>query len=78
MGITLLGTFIQTSLRVLFVFLLIPRLGLNGVAIACAIGWSVMLMVEVPYFFHFRKRALPAVQQRSIMSASSDRQTPYI
>lgn len=55
MCITLLGTFIQTSLRVIFVYLLIPRWGLNGVAIACAIGWSVMLLAEVPYFFCFIK-----------------------
>ncbi len=53
MKMTLLGTFIQTSLRVIFVCLLTPRLGLNGVAYACAVGWSVMLLVEVPYYFYF-------------------------
>lgn len=49
MSITLLGTFIQTSLRVIFVYLLVPRIGINGVAIACAIGWSAMLLIEIPY-----------------------------
>lgn len=57
MSITLLGTFIQTSLRVIFVYILVPRVGMNGVAIACAIGWSVMLLVEVPYCVYFVKKA---------------------
>lgn len=57
MSITLLGTFIQTSLRVIFVYLLVPRIGMNGVAIACAVGWSVMLLVEVPYCFYFLRKA---------------------
>ncbi|MDO4295398.1 MAG: MATE family efflux transporter [bacterium] len=53
MSVTLLGTFIQTSLRVIFVYLLTPHLGMRGVAFSCAIGWSVMLLVEVPYYFFF-------------------------
>lgn len=64
MRITLAGTFIQTSLRVCFVYLLIPRSGLNGVAMACAIGWSAMLLVEIPYFFCFIRKALPGHAQR--------------
>ena len=55
MSVTLLGTFVQTSLRVVFVYLLTPGIGLMGVAYACAIGWSVMLLVEVPYYFWFMK-----------------------
>ena len=56
MSITLLGTFIQTSLRVIFVYLLTPRLGLPGVAFACAVGWSFMLLVEIPYYFWFMRK----------------------
>ncbi|MDO5417262.1 MAG: MATE family efflux transporter [Lachnospiraceae bacterium] len=56
MSITLLGTFIQTSLRVIFVYLLVPRIGLNGVAVACAVGWSAMLLVEIPYCIYFVKK----------------------
>lgn len=56
MKMTLLGTFIQTSLRVIFVYLLTPTMGLNGVAFACAIGWSMMLLVEIPYYFYFSRR----------------------
>ena len=56
MKMTLLGTFIQTSLRVVFVYILTPHMGLNGVAVACAIGWSMMLLVEIPYYFYIAAR----------------------
>ncbi len=55
MNITLIGTIVQTGLRVIFVYLLAPTLGIQGVAYACAIGWSVMLAVEIPYYFWFKK-----------------------
>ena len=55
MSITLLGTFVQTVLRVVFVYLLAPGIGMQGVAYACAIGWSVMLLVEIPYYFWFMR-----------------------
>ena len=55
--ITLLGTFVQTSLRVIGTVLLAPRLGLPGIAFACAAGWSAMLAFEIPlYFLKFRKK----------------------
>ena len=56
MKMTLLGTFIQTSLRVVFVYILTPHMGLNGVAVACAICWSMMLLVEIPYYFYIAAR----------------------
>lgn len=46
--ITLLGTFIQTSIRVIMTILLSPEMGIKGIAFGCAAGWSVMLLVEVP------------------------------
>lgn len=55
MKMTLLGTFIQTSLRVIFIWLLTPSMGISGVAFACAAGWSVMLLVEIPYYFHLQR-----------------------
>ena len=55
MSITLLGTFTQTSIRVIFVYLLAPRMGMQGAAYACAIGWSMMLLLEVPYYFWFMR-----------------------
>jgi len=46
--ITVLGTFIQTSVRVVMTYLLAPSMGIRGIAIGCAIGWSLMLLVQVP------------------------------
>lgn len=56
MKMTLLGTLIQASLRVVFVYQLTPSAGLNGVAFACAIGWIAMLLAEVPYYFYYNKK----------------------
>ncbi len=63
MKTTMLGTFLQASIRTLFVYLLTPRVGLSGVAFACAAGWTVMLLFEIPYyFFTCRKRRLPGAE----------------
>ena len=56
MSITLVSTLIQISFRVVFVYLLVPRMGMTGVACSCLIGWSFMLMAEVPYYFWFKRR----------------------
>lgn len=56
MSITLISTLIQISFRVVSVYLLVPRMGITGVAYACLIGWSFMLMAEVPYYFWFKRR----------------------
>lgn len=57
MGITLAGTLIQTSLRVVFTVLLAPWMGIYGIAFACAGGWIVMLLFEIPlYFLRMRGR----------------------
>lgn len=50
MGVTLAGTLIQTTLRVVFTILLAPRVGIYGIAFACAGGWIVMLLFEVPLY----------------------------
>lgn len=44
MKTTLIATFIQISVRALVVWLLVPRIGLNGAAWACAAGWCLMLI----------------------------------
>lgn len=49
MKITLVGTITQISLRVLFVFLFVPKVGMVGVAFASLLGWIGMLLVEFPY-----------------------------
>lgn len=56
MTVTLLGTFTQSSLRVIFVYILTPYLGLKGVAFACAVDWCCMLIFEVPYYIYFKKK----------------------
>ncbi len=60
MGTTMVGTFTQASIRTLCVYLLAPRVGILGIALGCAIGWSAMLLFEVPYYFVIcRKKDLP-------------------
>ena len=53
---TMAGTAIQVTLRVLGTLWLAPRLGIVGIAFACAAGWSAMLLFEIPYYFVTCKR----------------------
>lgn len=56
MSITLISTIIQISVRVIFVWLLVPVMGMTGVAFASLIGWACMLLAEVPYYFWYGKK----------------------
>lgn len=56
MKITLISTIIQISVRVVFVYILVPAIGMTGVAYASLIGWVCMLAAEVPYYFVFMKK----------------------
>ncbi len=56
MKTTMLATFLQASLRTLCTCFLAPYLGITGIAFSCAIGWTAMLILEVPYFFIVCKR----------------------
>ncbi|MDD3368511.1 MAG: MATE family efflux transporter [Lachnospiraceae bacterium] len=47
---TILGTTLQTTLRTICTFILAPRFGIVGIAFSCVIGWSAMLLFEVPYY----------------------------
>ena len=58
MKITLVSTIIQISFRVLFVYALVPQIGMKGVAYASLIGWIFMLAYEVPYYFRYKKKIL--------------------
>ena len=51
MKTTMLGTFLQASIRTVCTCLLAPRFGITGIAFSCAIGWSAMLLFEIPYYF---------------------------
>lgn len=54
---TIVGTAVQITFRTLFTYLLAPRIGMVGIPFACAIGWTVMLLFEVPYYFWTCKKA---------------------
>lgn len=57
---TILGTALQISMRTLGTFVMAPRLGIVGIAYACVLGWTVMMLFEAPYYFHtVRKKGLP-------------------
>lgn len=47
---TVLGTAIQISIRTAVTFLQAPQMGIVVIAYACAAGWTVMLLFEVPYY----------------------------
>jgi Na+-driven multidrug efflux pump len=51
MKVTLISSVIQISIRVLFVFMLVPIMGMESVAISSLIGWIFMLAFEIPYYF---------------------------
>ena len=54
------GTMIQIVARAACTMLLAPRMGMVGVAFACAAGWSLMFLFEMPYYLiTCRKRRLP-------------------
>lgn len=53
---TIIGSSIQIFLRAFGTFLLAPRLGIEGIAYAAALGWVVMLSFEVPYYFYTCKK----------------------
>ena len=48
---TILGTAIQISVRTAVTYLLAPQMGIVGIAYACAAGWTLMLLVEIPYYY---------------------------
>lgn len=55
MTITLISTIIQISVRVIGVYFLVGPLGILSAAWASVIGWTCMLLAEVPYYFYYKK-----------------------
>jgi len=49
---TIYGTLIQITVRTVCTYFLAPAMGIVGIAFACMIGWSAMLLFEVPYYFY--------------------------
>ncbi len=44
MKTTLINTAIQITVRAIIVYILVPKIGLRGAAIGCAVGWCCMLV----------------------------------
>ncbi len=65
MQVTLLCTAIQTSIRVVFTYLLAPSMGITGITYACVAGWTVMLLVEVPMMLRVIRRQLGSSKMTS-------------
>jgi putative MATE family efflux protein len=55
MKITLVSTTIQISIRFIFVYALVPKIGMTAVAYGSLIGWIFMLVYEVPYYFRYKR-----------------------
>lgn len=55
MKITLVATTIQISIRFIFVYALVPKIGMAAVAYGSLIGWIFMLAYEVPYYFRYKR-----------------------
>jgi Na+-driven multidrug efflux pump len=53
--VTIFCTFIQISLRTIGTYLLAPETGIQGIAAASGIGWTAMLLFEIPYVLHHMK-----------------------
>ncbi len=60
MKVTLFLTLTQISVRVLVTWLVIGRLGITGIAYACAAGWTAMLIAAALYF---RRAVYPGLRE---------------
>lgn len=56
MKLTLLCTFIQVFFRVSGTYLLAPRMGIVGIAVACCVGWVAMLGYEGFCYLHNKRQ----------------------
>lgn len=58
MGVVLMATVIQISIRTVCVYLWIPKMGITGEAYACFTGWIVQLIFEASFYIINRKRLM--------------------
>lgn len=56
MRVTLLSTCVQVFFRVTGTYLFAPRMGIVGVALACAVGWTFMIAFEYGYYLWSKTR----------------------
>ena len=64
MKITIVLTAIQITLRTIFTYVLAPSMGIRGIAVACAVGWSAMLVAA---FMRFRKWRYELAESRDLL-----------
>lgn len=62
---SLFATLTQISFRVAATLLLVPRLGVSGVGLACVVGWSAMLLWTLPFRLCLKKKADGSAAARS-------------
>lgn len=68
LNINFYSTFIQMIGRVSMAYVLVPRLGVFGIALSCFIGWVVMLLYEVPYYFWYRSREKKLEREQAVQT----------
>ena len=56
MTVTFLATLTQISVRVLATLLFTPSMGISGVGLACVIGWTAMILWELPLQIRVMRR----------------------
>jgi putative MATE family efflux protein len=64
--VTLIATFVQMVFRVLFAYILAPRLGMAGIAYSCFLGWVFMLLYEIPVYLRARKALHSEIEEELI------------
>ena len=64
MKITIVLTAIQITLRTIFTYVLAPSMGIRGIAVACTVGWSAMLVAA---FMRFRKWRYELAESRDLL-----------
>jgi len=61
MKTTLLFTLVQIGLRTLFVYILVPSMGITGEAWACLAGWLTQALIQYTYYLTMREKILAQV-----------------
>ncbi len=56
--ITIFNTALQAITRTVCTYWLAPQYDIVGIAFACCIGWSAMLLFGVPYYFYVCRKAI--------------------
>ncbi len=66
MKMTLAGTALQTSLRVVFVYALSGHMGIRSFPAACAAGWCAMLLLEGSWYWKINRRGTAGCERQDL------------